>query len=59
MAKGRPTKTKGRVEVPEALRVRIRAPRGCELSCKGWGQEAALRMLMTVLDGEVAENPDE
>jgi urocanate hydratase len=37
----------------------IRAPRGTELSCKGWVQEAALRMLMNNLDPEVAENPDE
>ena len=37
----------------------IRAPRGTELSCKGWVQEAALRMLMNNLDPEVAEKPDE
>ena len=37
----------------------IRAPRGTELSCKGWLQEAALRMLMNNLDPEVAELPDE
>ena len=37
----------------------IRAPRGTELSCKGWGQEAALRMLMNNLDPDVAEKPDE
>src|SRR5689334_2563980 len=35
----------------------IRAPRGTELSCRGWGQEAALRMLMNNLDPEVAERP--
>jgi len=35
----------------------IRAPRGSELSCKGWIQEAALRMLMNNLDPEVAERP--
>jgi urocanate hydratase len=35
----------------------IRAPRGTELSCKGWQQEAALRMLMNNLDPEVAERP--
>ncbi len=38
---------------------RIRAPRGATLSCKGWLQEAAMRMLMNNLDPEVAENPDE
>ncbi len=36
----------------------VRAPRGLERSCRGWGQEAALRMLMNNLDPEVAENPD-
>jgi urocanate hydratase len=35
----------------------IRAPRGTALSCKGWQQEAALRMLMNNLDPEVAERP--
>src|SRR5687767_2078851 len=35
----------------------IRAPRGRELSCKGWQQEAALRMLMNNLDPDVAERP--
>jgi urocanate hydratase len=37
----------------------VSAPRGPELSCRGWGQEAALRMLMNNLDPEVAERPDE
>src|SRR5687767_2642485 len=37
----------------------VRAPRGTVLTCKGWGQEAALRMLMNNLDPEVAERPDE
>jgi urocanate hydratase len=37
----------------------IRAPRGSEISCKGWQQEAALRMLMNNLDPDVAENPDQ
>src|SRR5713226_4276973 len=36
----------------------VRAPRGPERSCKGWIQEAALRMLMNNLDPEVAEDPD-
>ncbi len=35
----------------------LRAPRGNELTCKGWSQEAALRMLMNNLDEEVAERP--
>jgi urocanate hydratase len=39
--------------------VAVRAPRGRELSCKGWHQEAALRMLMNNLDPEVAERPDD
>ncbi len=38
---------------------RVRAPRGTEISCKGWQQEAALRMLMNNLDPEVAERPEE
>jgi urocanate hydratase len=37
----------------------VRAPRGTELTAKGWPQEAALRMLMNNLDPEVAEHPDE
>src|SRR5437763_3016663 len=37
----------------------IRAPRGSERVCKGWHQEAAMRMLMNNLDPDVAENPDQ
>jgi urocanate hydratase len=37
----------------------VRAARGAQLSCLGWPQEAALRMLMNNLDPEVAEAPDE
>src|SRR5260370_12349590 len=37
----------------------VRAPRGPALSCKGWPQEAALRMLMNSLDPAVAEHPEE
>ncbi|HLH02005.1 MAG TPA: urocanate hydratase [Bryobacteraceae bacterium] len=37
----------------------VKAPRGIERTCKGWLQEAALRMLMNNLDPEVAEKPDE
>ncbi|MEM1054980.1 MAG: urocanate hydratase [Bacteroidota bacterium] len=37
----------------------VRAPRGTTLSCKGWHQEAALRMLMNNLDPEVAERPED
>src|SRR5262245_8730090 len=37
----------------------IRAPRGAEISCKSWQQEAALRMLMNNLDPEVAERPED
>jgi len=39
------------------MRETIRAPRGTEISCRGWQQEAALRMLMNNLDPEVAERP--
>src|SRR5512135_1011656 len=37
----------------------IHAPRGTQISCKGWQQEAVLRMLMNNLDPDVAEKPDE
>src|SRR3984885_9190503 len=37
----------------------IRSPRGTALSCKGWPQEAAMRMLMNNLDPDVAERPDD
>jgi len=36
----------------------LKTPHGSKLSCKGWHQEAALRMLLNNLDPEVAENPD-
>src|SRR5450755_1915952 len=42
-----------------SLKTAIHAPRGTTLSCRGWHQEAALRMLQNNLDPEVAENPDE
>jgi urocanate hydratase len=37
----------------------IHAPRGTQLSCKGWQQEAVMRMLMNNLDPDVAEKADE
>jgi urocanate hydratase len=37
----------------------VKAPRGTKLTCKGWHQEAAMRMLMNNLDPDVAEKPDE
>ncbi|MYL57111.1 urocanate hydratase [Virgibacillus halodenitrificans] len=37
----------------------MKAPTGTKLTCKGWQQEAAMRMLMNNLDPEVAENPEE
>src|SRR5258706_5026760 len=37
----------------------VRAPRGTTISCKGWQQEAALRMLMNNLDPDVAERPND
>jgi urocanate hydratase len=45
--------------MPELGARAVRAPRGTELSCRGWQQEAALRMLMNNLDPEVAERPDD
>src|SRR5262249_13210719 len=44
---------------PTAVARRVRAPRGTSRSCKGWAQEAAMRMLMNNLDPEVAERPDD
>ena len=41
------------------IRIMVKAPVGNKLSCKGWLQEAALRMLMNNLDPKVAERPDE
>lgn len=38
---------------------KVKAPRGTALSCKGWHQEAAMRMLMNNLDAQVAEKPEE
>ncbi len=46
-------------ETPTSSYTRIRAPRGTTLSCKGWQQEAAMRMLMNNLDEEVAERPQD
>ena len=40
-------------------RTPVTAPRGPNLTCKGWPQEAAYRMLQNNLDADVAENPDE
>ncbi|MBZ5554451.1 MAG: urocanate hydratase [Acidobacteriia bacterium] len=45
------------IEKADAAYVPVRAPRGRSLTCKGWGQEAAMRMLMNNLDEEVGENP--
>ncbi|CUS89921.1 urocanate hydratase [Candidatus Kryptonium thompsonii] len=47
------------VELKEFDVKSIKAPRGNVLTCKGWAQEAALRMLMNNLDPEVAEKPEE
>jgi urocanate hydratase len=44
---------------PPAVHRAVHAPRGTKLNCKGWIQEAALRMLMNNLDPEVAEKPGE
>jgi len=45
------------IEVPSSAS--IRAPRGNQITCKGWQQEAAMRMLMNNLDEEVAERPQD
>ncbi len=44
---------------PAVIPTSIRAPRGTSLRCRGWHQEAALRMLMNNLDPEVAERPED
>jgi urocanate hydratase len=44
-------------EISPATYTPIRAPRGTTISCKGWQQEAAMRMIMNNLDEEVAERP--
>src|SRR5919112_3502035 len=44
-------------EVMNTAYVPVKAPRGTQLSCKGWQQEAAMRMLMNNLDEEVGERP--
>src|SRR5689334_11132442 len=46
-------------ETPPVLKPAIKAPRGSDLSCKGWQQEAAMRMLMNNLDEEVGERPQD
>src|SRR5690349_5363720 len=63
---GRPRATVHSPGVPATLRPPmdgqprvVRAPRGTALRCKGWPQEAALRMLMNNLDPEVAERPQD
>jgi urocanate hydratase len=54
----RSKKYAGQTQEEEMSRI-IRAPHGTELSCKGWLQEAAMRMLMNNLDPEVAEMPEQ
>src|SRR5216684_7721737 len=44
--------------LPKAGPRPVRAPRGSQRTCRGWIQEAAMRMLMNNLDPEVAEDPD-
>jgi len=44
---------------PSARAREVRAPRGSTITCKGWPQEAAMRMLMNNLDPEVAERPED
>src|SRR5579884_2159788 len=51
--------TSGTISEIALSRGPFRAPRGTEISCKGWQQEAALRMLLNNLDPEVAEKPEE
>jgi urocanate hydratase len=55
---GRETAARIPVSAPPSHR-KVRAPRGTTISCKGWPQEAALRMLMNNLDPDVAERPED
>ncbi|TMK90019.1 MAG: urocanate hydratase [Actinobacteria bacterium] len=64
-SRARPTFVAGRLAglIPigqrEAARPEVRAPRGATITCKGWQQEAAMRMLMNNLDADVAERPED
>jgi urocanate hydratase len=58
MTVAEPALTRHAGRAPAGARV-VRAPRGSVISCKGWQQEAALRMLMNNLDPDVAERPEE
>src|SRR5258705_5952271 len=49
----------GAFHVPKSGPREVRAVRGSKISCKGWHQEAALRLLMNNLDPDVAERPEE
>jgi urocanate hydratase len=56
---GNPTKpTPDFFEAGGSRYAMVRAPRGAEISCRGWPQEAALRMLMNSVDPDVAEAPE-
>ena len=61
MKKTRPVRVmeKPKVKTQVGLKVNISAPRGTKITCKSWQTEAALRILMSNLDREVAEKPDE
>src|ERR1700748_2872878 len=45
------------VDTETSIYTPVKAPRGNQISCKGWQQEAAMRMIMNNLDEEVAERP--
>jgi urocanate hydratase len=51
--------TEERAERPAVRYEPVRAPRGSQISCRGWAQEAAMRMLMNNLDPEVGEKPED
>ncbi|HET9177088.1 MAG TPA: urocanate hydratase [Terriglobia bacterium] len=57
---GHPTSGLGNQDGPPGKGMqRVRSPRGTGLNCRGWHQEAALRLLMNSLDPDVAEHPSE
>lgn len=53
-----PNTAKPAIGTTDAASRTVHAPRGTEISCKGWQQEAAMRMLMNNLGREVAEKTD-
>src|SRR5205814_5134000 len=56
---GRAARRRGGADRSTAMTRTVRAPRGSDITCAGWPQEAAMRMLMNNLDPDVAERPED